>query len=157
MSTWIVDVDGTLARRGDRDPYDLDRVGEDRPNEPVLELIQALLDQVGERRIFVVSGRQDCCQDATEEWLARHGVRYRALIMRATDDPRKDAVVKKEMFLNKIMPMVLADAVDRMEVAAVLPPTFPLGEFRVLDDRDQCVSMWRSLGLFCAQVAPGDF
>lgn len=157
MSTWIVDVDGTLARRSDRDPYDLTRVSEDRTNEPVLELVQALLDQVGERRVFVVSGRQDCCRAATEEWLARHGVRYRALLMRATGDSRKDAIVKKEMFLDKIMPMVLADDLDARPEASVLTPTFPLGEFRVLDDRDQCVEMWRGLGLFCAQVAPGHF
>lgn len=27
----------------------------------------------------------------------------------------------------------------------------------VLDDRDQVVAMWRSIGLMCAQVAPGSF
>ncbi|MFC7644091.1 hypothetical protein ACFQX6_27630 [Streptosporangium lutulentum] len=40
---WIVDIDGTLALRGDRGPYDWDRVGEDLPNHPVVTIVKALI------------------------------------------------------------------------------------------------------------------
>src|ERR1700722_613543 len=36
----IVDVDGTVALKGDRDPYDETRVHEDRPNTRVIEQVQ---------------------------------------------------------------------------------------------------------------------
>lgn len=151
---WIIDVDGTLARRGDRDPYDLTCVGKDLPNEPVVELVHALMDQVGERRIFIVSGRQDCCRVDTEEWLTRYGIRYRALFMRATGDARKDSDVKFEMFLHRIKPVVLEDLMGEEQTDWAM---IPLSSFRILDDRDQCVKMWRDLGVFCAQVGQGDF
>ena len=34
----------------------------------------------------------------TERWLARHGIPYTALHMRATGDKRKDSIVKRELY-----------------------------------------------------------
>ena len=59
------------------------------------------------------------------------------LHMRKTGDSRKDCIVKKEIFDAEIK--------DKYYI-----------EF-ILDDRDQVVKMWRSMGLTCLQVADGNF
>lgn len=68
---WIVDVDGTLARMGDRGPFDWHRVSEDTPNPAVVALVRALSPDVD---IVVMSGRDGICEAATAAWLARHGI-----------------------------------------------------------------------------------
>jgi hypothetical protein len=61
------------------------------------------------------------------------------LHMRKTGDMRRDAVVKKELYQNFVVP-------SKREIAYVL------------DDRNQMVDMWRKeLGLPCLQVWYGDF
>lgn len=40
---WLVDIDGTVALRGERGPFDWDRVGEDKPNGPVIAVVRALM------------------------------------------------------------------------------------------------------------------
>jgi hypothetical protein len=57
--------------------------------------------------------------------------------MREAGDSRKDSIVKQELYERHIKPSY--------------------DVFVVLDDRNQVVDMWRSLGLVCLQVAPGDF
>jgi predicted kinase len=134
-SAWIVDVDGTLAIKSDRSPYDWDRVGEDAPNESVAELVRSLA--LAGYKIVVVSGRDSVCRPQTESWLYQHGIPYDELLMRARGDVRKDSIVKLEILRGQIA--------SRYNVRGVI------------DDRRQVVEMWRSLGLVCAQVAPGDF
>ena len=56
--------------------------------------------------------------------------------MREMDDVRSDADVKRDLFIKHI---------DEEKV------------WLVIEDRDQCVDMWRGLGLTCLQVAPGDY
>lgn len=135
-TAWLVDLDGTLALMDGRSPYDWHRVGEDAVNEPVLEIVDALSHPV-RPHIVIVSGRDAVCRPETEAWLDEHEIPYDALFMRPEGDTRKDAVVKLELFRTQIAP--------RYHVRGVL------------DDRDQVVEMWRSLGLMCAQVAPGAF
>jgi hypothetical protein len=133
----IVDIDGTVALKGDRSAYDETRVSEDRPNKPVVELVK-VLHEAGYKIVFC-SGRTDACRAATDEWIERHlgWAPVGMLHMRKSGDTRKDSIVKKELFDRFIRP-------------------FYHVRF-VLDDRDQVVAMWRSLGLTCNQVAPGDF
>lgn len=133
-AAWLCDLDGTLALMRDRGPFEWHRVGEDDPNPAVVELAAAL-DACS--TLVLVSGRDESCRPQTEEWLQRHEIPYDALFMRPAGDVRKDAVVKLELLREEIAP--------RYHVRGVL------------DDRDQVVRMWRSLGLTCAQVAPGDF
>jgi hypothetical protein len=57
--------------------------------------------------------------------------------MRHTKDLRKDSIVKGEIY------------------DSVIAPNYNV--FFVLDDRNQVVDFWRSKGLTCFQVAPGDF
>lgn len=133
---WIVDIDGTLALRGERGPYDWDRVGEDMPNPPVVAIVQALL-KAG-HRIAYVSGRKERCRRQTEMWLAHHvgDGDVAGLWMRGNGDNRADTVVKSEIFQKHF-----ADA----------------DVFGVIDDRASVVAMWRSLGLTVVQVAEGNF
>lgn len=131
----MVDVDGTLAlNTSGRSPYDMARVGEDEPNEPVAELVRDL-SQIG-YSIVLCSGRDESARDATLGWLARHRIPFDALHMRAVGDTRKDSVVKLELF---------EEIRGRWNVRFVL------------DDRNQVVKAWRSIGLPVFQVADGDF
>jgi predicted kinase len=133
----IVDVDGTIALKGDRDPYDETRVHEDRPNKPVIELVQ-MRHEAGKKIVFC-SGRTDGCRDATREWIERHvgWSPVAALHMRKKGDGRKDSLVKAELFWNYIAPFYNVQV--------------------VWDDRDQVVATWRAMGLTVMQVAAGNF
>jgi predicted kinase len=133
---FLVDIDGTVALMAGRSPYDETRVGEDRPNEPVVRVVRAL--HAAGYRIVFCSGRTDACRDDTAAWLDEHvGVPYEALHMRAAGDQRKDSIVKAEIFEAHIR--------DAYRIVGVL------------DDRMQVVRMWRALGLTVLQVAEGDF
>ncbi|TKK84663.1 5'-hydroxyl kinase [Herbidospora galbida] len=133
---YIVDIDGTVALRGDRSPFDMTRVVEDRPNWPVIRVLNDLY-RTGNDLIFV-SGRDDSCQRETWTWLVEHlDFEPIALHMRKHGDFRTDWIVKSEIFDNEIR--------NHYNI---------LGVF---DDRDQVVQMWRTLGLTCFQVAEGNF
>lgn len=135
----IVDIDGTVALRGTRDPFDETRVSEDQPNIAVVRQVRRDIKD-GLWPVFC-SGRTEKCWVETTTWLWEH-VLYgldisMTLLMRATDDTRKDSVVKLELFNNSIR------------------NTFDI--WHVYDDRNQVVQMWRSLGLQVFQVADGAF
>ena len=135
----ICDVDGTVALRGDRDPYGYSKVHLDLPNEPIIEVVKLLVSDY--RDLLFVSGRERSCFPATQAWLRKNldntDFEFVPAFMRATGDNRKDAVVKREIYEKHIK--------DNYQVDYVL------------DDRNQVVEMWRSLGLVCLQVANGDF
>lgn len=140
----IVDIDGTVAlmgkgQPGRRGPYDWHRVGEDNPNQPIIDLVNTLR-QSG-HMIWFVSGRDEVCRAETSTWLIKHGAALggEPLLMRAHKDNRPDDEVKRELYEREIA------------------PTFGGRVAYVIDDRDKVVRMWRSLGLTVLQVADGDF
>lgn len=138
-SAMIVDIDGTIALRTTREPYDHDASMEDVVNWSVVKIIDTLYQQK-EWDLLLVSGRQEKFRMVTEYWIWRHalfGLTPITLFMRATGDVRSDEVVKQELYEQHIRP--------RYDVQVVF------------DDRDRVVKMWRSLGLLCLQVAEGDF
>lgn len=130
----VVDMDGTLALMGDRNPYDVSKCDQDPPNMPVL---QTILKWQETHKIIVMSGRTDDGKEKTKSWLKKYGVNYTALHMRTTGDTRKDTIVKKEMYEAYLH--------NRYNIIAVF------------DDRKSVVDMWRSIGLSVFQVAEGDF
>ena len=134
---WIVDVDGTLALLDGRDPYETVALGNDLPNQPVIQVVRALANHPDVDAIVVVSGRQERSRKVTLDWLEDHGIPFNELHMRPTGDNRPDQVLKEEILHRHILP--------RYEVVGVL------------DDRQKVVDMWRRNGLTCFQVAPGDF
>lgn len=95
----IVDIDGTLAFMHNRSPYEWEKVGQDKPNTFLINLLEHLYMN---HTIIVVSGRDSCCRSLTEDWLMEHGVLYDMLLMREADDKRSDVIVKKELFDNHI-------------------------------------------------------
>ncbi|WP_237101991.1 AAA family ATPase [Mycobacteroides abscessus] len=80
----IVDIDGTLAEKGERSPYDYSRVKEDGIYQDIAFLIDRLTDNTSYYTL-IVSGRDDTCRDETMEWLASHGIYYDELLMRETE------------------------------------------------------------------------
>lgn len=132
----LVDIDGTVALRGDRSPYDETRVLEDLPNVPVVAVVKAMR-RAGYQVVFC-SGRTDGCYEATSLWIKRHVLPEETILhMRGAGDVRKDSIVKREIFDEHVR--------DRYDVLLVL------------DDRASVVEMWRSLGLTVLQVAEGNF
>jgi len=139
----MVDLDGTVALLNGRSPYDETCVLNDLPNEPVIDVVR-MAYEAGVEVVFM-SGRTSGCRADTEAWLAEHLPGWRipgrpmwsGLFMRAAGDTRPDNVVKLELFDRHVR--------DNYRIAYVL------------DDRDQVVRAWRSIGLPTFQVAEGKF
>lgn len=135
----IVDIDGTISEKADRDIYDYSRVMEDKPKEDIIKLVRLLYVQWYD--IVFCSGRDDSCMEVTKQWIKKHvfeGIEVPIEIyMRKTGDNRPDDVVKEEIYRRKIKP--------KHDV------------WFVLDDRTRVVDMWRDQGLTCLQVQRGDF
>lgn len=142
----IIDIDGTIAEKGDRSPFDWKKVGLDKPKLEVLNVIRNYFHSLNngkygknEVQPFIFSGRDSVCKPETINWLneiAEIDMDYE-IHMRAENDMRKDTIVKKELYEE-----------------------FVKGKYNVLsvfDDRNCVVEMWRSIGLTCLQVADGDF
>lgn len=152
---YIFDLDGTLALIDHRrhiieDPSRddskwrrfYDACDKDRPNEPVIRVMESL------RRfadVWIFSGRSDEVATKTIDWLAQHTSFLRSdllygdvLTMRQEGDYTPDDRLKKQW-----LDAMLVD--DRQRLVA----TF--------DDRDRVVQMWRDNGVPCFQVAPGGF
>jgi len=137
----IVDLDGTVSLNNGRDPYDLTKVIEDKPNTPLIEILKQLNEAY---KIIFVSGREGTkqCFDDSKKWLINNFRKQNRkkgweLLMRNTGDFRPDEVVKQEIYHNHI------------------EPTYNV--VSVFDDRNKVVNMWRSMGLLCNQVYYGDF
>ena len=143
----ICDLDGTLSLfcplRGcecglnHRNPYDASTCDQDVLNTPVANILRRFTTGGGDYVILLVSGREDLYREQTMRFLDKYHIYHDVLFMRKAGDHRKDAVVKHEIFEEHIRPGYNVDF--------------------VLDDRDQVVQFWRSLGLTCLQVAPGKF
>lgn len=138
----IVDIDGTVAHRIDRGPFEWSRVKEDLPKREILDIVKMFHDN-GYSIIFL-SGRDEVCYDLTLEWIKDHfyetyKIDYNdiQLYMRPKDDVRKDSIVKKELFMEHVY--------NKYYIT------------HVLDDRNSVVFLWRSMGLTCLQVAQGNF
>lgn len=137
----LCDIDGTVALRNNRSPYDLSKVSEDSFDPRMRRLLITLGFSF---RIIFLSGREgtEQCRRDTEEWLTDNFKRHDnglgwELIMRKKGDRRNDAVIKEEIYDNEISP--------NYDVVCVF------------DDRDRVVKMWRDKGILCNQVYYGDF
>lgn len=120
-SCLIVDVDGTVAQMNGRGPFEWSRVGEDLPRRPIIRAVLAY----GVPWIFM-SGRDECCRAATEEWLTQYFGAPGPLHMRPAGDSRKDAIVKRELYEAHIQGKYNVEA--------------------IFDDRPQMIREWQALG-----------
>ena len=121
---YIFDVDGTLALKGDRDPYDYSKILLDRPQIYVVDICRKLALSAD---IIILSGRMDVCREGTIEWLDSWEIPHALVLMRKEKDFRADEIVKEELYTQHIKPFYNV-----------------LGVF---DDRPKVNRMWRELGL----------
>jgi predicted kinase len=135
----LVDIDGTVAERYDRSPFDWAKVGQDLPKWSVIQLVKSL--KMSGYQIIFFSGRDAVCYPESRAWLQKHFDWEETdfeLHMRPANDQRKDSLIKKELFFQHIHQRYYVEM--------------------VVDDRQQVVDMWRKeLGLTCVQVDYGDF
>lgn len=140
------DLDGTLCNIEHRLHYIqcakkdwpafFDACVDDAPVWPLIEACKHFM-HFSPYPVEIWSGRSDRVRQETHDWLCRHGMAgYKILRMRKDGDHRPDWQVKGEWF-DSLTPT------DRPTLA--------------FDDRQQVVDMWRSRGVICCQVAPGDF
>jgi hypothetical protein len=129
----IVDVDGTLAYKGDRDVFDYTKVHLDVPNTNLIKIINMMMfgrnDGTGDNtQVIILSGRDDSCRSETLSWLKNNLYNVDNLYMRKTGDRRDDTIVKKELY-----------------------ETYIKGKYNIIgvfDDRPKVVRMWKQEGLF---------
>ena len=132
----ICDLDGTLSLLNGRDPYNAATCDNDLLNEPVAAALK-MAKQQG-YLVILLSGREDKFREPTMRFLDKHQIGYDLLLMRTSNDFRKDNIIKRELFEGEIQGKYFV-------------------EF-LLDDRNQVVDMWRKdLHLPCFQVNYGDF
>lgn len=132
----ICDLDGTLCINQGRSPYDLSKVSEDKPNDPLVDLLRVLSGSID---IIFFSGREGTkqCREDTAKWINDNiNIPYQ-LYMRKEKDYRPDEVIKEELYNEIIKGNYYCVA--------------------IFDDRQKVVNKWRSLGLLCCQVYKGDF
>lgn len=135
----ICDIDGTLAFRGNRNPFDFSCVKRDLVNEPIKQLLQLIIrGSIKPVEIIIFSGRDDICEKDTREWLNHYDIEFDQLYMRKTGDKRKDSIIKKELYNYHI--------------------NHRYNCLYWVDDRRQVIDMVRNeLGLTCLDVAGNDF
>ena len=147
--TVIFDLDGTLALIDKRRAlaakangkinwktfFDPENIQLDEPNIPVIEMAKMLKAQG--HSVVIFSGRDSISRTETIAWLSQFGVPFDVLKMRPEGSFTPDDVLKQD-WLDQLFP-------DRSDVLCIF------------DDRDKVVNMWRSNGITCFQVAPGDF
>jgi predicted kinase len=122
----LVDIDGTVAKKGNRGQFDETKVLLDDVYEVVAAWVCALYPAYN---ICIVSGRHDFCGDDTCEWLSGNGIPFDKILMRYSGDNRSDVIVKKEILDE------LAAVVGKENIAFVL------------DDRPKVQRMWRENGI----------
>lgn len=142
----MVDLDGTLCNLNHRLHFvrgegkkDWKSFFESMVEDTLYEDVMSALVAEHQRgtQIVLCSGRPDNYRGHTEDWLKKNMVPYTDLVMRPRNNYKSDDITKAMLYRYEIAPF--------FEVKYVL------------DDRDQVVNKWRSMGLTCFQVRPGDF
>lgn len=141
----VVDIDGTIAKVGDRLKYlqqgkkDWDsfyeHCDEDEPIKDVISIIEDLYFEG--RNIVFCTGRRESVRFKTVVWIQKNCFSNFDLLMRPDGDFRHDTMVKPEL----------------LATAGYTPDKV----LCIFEDRDSMVSRWRDLGYRCLQVDRGDF
>lgn len=134
----IFDIDNTIAEKGERNPFDWKRVGEDKLINSVVAAMDWInsIEKIHRPEIIICTGRDAICKIETVEWLKRYGLEYSKIFFREEGDQRPDWIVKEEMWRDI--------AIDHYITL-------------LYDDRNAVVRRARALGLKVAQVDYGNF
>jgi len=130
----VFDIDGTLAHKKDRSPFDWNKVGNDEIDDVCCDLSRILRKYY---HIVLLSGRDEICKEETEKWLYDNKIEYDYLYMRPQGNFEKDRIIKWNLLKKHVLLHYNVKC--------------------IFDDRQQVVDMWREKGIKCLQVAPGDF
>jgi hypothetical protein len=146
----IVDIDGTIAKVGDRLKY-LQQVPKDYENfynhcnedECITDMrhLVNILHNNGYSIVFC-TGRKSYCSEQTITWLQSNfsldfGFTPLVVLMRDSNDNRHDIEVKPELLAKEGI--------------------VPENTFLILEDRTSMCKKWRELGFRCLQVDNGDY
>jgi hypothetical protein len=149
-NTIIVDIDGTIAKVGDRLKYlqqekkDWDAFYEHCDEDTVIYPIAKLVDHLSvDYEIVYCTGRRESVREKTIQWIDKHldfagsFAGELNLLMRKDKDWRHDTEVKPELLAKN--------------------GYTPDNVWFILEDRDSMVAKWRELGFTCLQVNDGKF
>lgn len=134
----ISDIDGTLTQPLDRgNPktrgyFDWDRVGEDKPNSLIIDIVQHLQSEGA--KLIIVTGRKEKARSDTETWLKDKGIEQDLLYMRPNDNNTPASEYKLDVFNSHI--------VTEYDVIVSM------------DDDPKTSQMWASLGIPTLRVMP---
>lgn len=131
---YIFDIDGTLAHKGNRSPYDWNKVEEDSGDSAVIHLAELVNNS--DAKLIICTGRDGVCTKETQSWLEDFSVKFDEFYIRTSGDYRPDWIVKEEMW---------RDIAKNYNI---------LGMF---DDRNQVVDRARNLGLKVLHVEYHNF
>jgi len=136
----IVDVDGTLADKGDKSPYDRD-FSLDTLIVPVGQLIRTQKAFYGDKlNILITTGRHESSREITKKWLFENNIPFDEIFMRPNWGKEKnephDFIIKTDIYNNKIK--------DKYNI------------LYCIDDRKQIKYTWLELGLFVFDVNQTD-
>lgn len=141
----VVDIDGTIAKVGDRLKYlqqekkdwdsFYDHCDEDEPITDIIDVVQALYWD--DYKIVFCTGRRESVRFKTLVWIQKNCISEFDLLMRPDGDHRHDAEVKPEL----------------LATSGYTPDKV----LCIFEDRDSMVAKWRELGYRCLQVAEGKF
>jgi hypothetical protein len=135
----LVDLDHTLCDAFWRDPLlgrweEYHAAGmEDKPIGFVREIID--MAHHSGREVVAVTGRPEYNRQMTVRWMIQYDIPIDTILMRAMDDHRPSVEVKREL-------------------VTLAFPDLSVIEF-VLEDRDDCVAIYKQLGLNVLQVNYG--
>ena len=135
----VVDLDGTVAMKSDRSPYDYSRVYEDSVVEDVMEVVQSVVNRPEKVDLVFLSGRNENCREQTTKWIddkLNLSVPYDLHMRPSTEPNDPDFYVKDRLFEKHL---------SHRRV------------YCILDDRRQVVQCWRTKGVTCLDVAGNKF
>lgn len=138
----VFDLDGTLALTEHREHFltagpkkdwrgFYAACGGDAPCHPLIETARGLI--LAGEKVEIWTGRSDEVAEQTRHWLLAQGLYGAPIRMRKAGDHRPDTDLKREWM----------EEFGRPDL--------------VFEDRARMVAMWRSHGIVCCQVAPGEF
>ena len=132
----MVDLDGTLAHKLDREVFDWSKVHEDLLDPFVAEAVKMFKKQGFD--IIILTGREGTpeCVYLTFKWLKHWEVPFDNIIFRGIGDKRQDTETKLELYNEHIKPNW------KIELA--------------FDDRPRIIRLWRSLGIKTWDVGNGE-
>lgn len=135
---FIFDIDGTVAHRTNRTPYEYDKVSDDVPDITMQMIYRSLRSSNSGTEFIFITGRDESCRETTLQWLWAHGFGHDKLFMKPPGSKELDTAHKLNIYNIHIKP-------DHEVIA-------------VFEDRKRCVELYRNhLGLKVLQVAEGNY